>query len=668
MQPVSYKTSPGSPRPFGVNKKEDGCNFAVVAPHARKVSLRFHKSSSESQPEGEIALDPQINRTGSVWHIFIHELKAPSFYEYIVDNQSVLDPYSKMVATTNVWEANREGYHPLGGIVDETFDWEDDKPPNIPQEDLIIYEMHLHGFTKHSSSQVKNPGSYKGVIEKIPYLKDLGVNAVELLPIYEFNECEYGRINPITKKPLCNYWGYSTANFFSPMQRYASTNMPEAPIKEFKQLVKELHKNGIEVILDVVYNHTAEGNEKGPSFSFKCLGHSIYYTLDSEGHYTNFSGCGNTFNCNHPIVREFIQDSLRYWVTEMHVDGFRFDLASILARGPRGQPMMHPPLVEAISHDPVLSHVKLIAEPWDAGGLYQVGSFHHMGDGRWSEWNGRYRDALRRFIRGVGTKQEFATNICGSQDLYHRYTPSLSINFITAHDGFTLMDLVSYTRKHNISNGEDNRDGTNDNESWNCGIEGPTLVKPVAALRARQIRNFHLALMISRGVPMLLMGDEYHHTRHGNNNTWCQENELNWFLWDQLEKYKDFHRFYRGLIHFRKNNHLLHQNAFITVEDTDWHGKELHKPNWGLTDRFLALTLKNSVNGSDLYIAFNAGPDEVTIALPTNQDDVKWHWIVNTSKPSPEDFYTEEESPLVAETQYTMLPYSSLMLKAMKKS
>lgn len=667
MTVVSFKTSRGLPSPFGSTIFEEGINFSLVtASSVKQVTLCLFTELSQSVPAYEI---PIQNRTGDVWHIFIQGLTQDYFYLYRIDDQKelLIDPYAKEVISTHQWGKNTS-YHPLCSLKVPDFDWEGDTAPQIPVDQLIIYEMHVRGFTQDKTSQVKSPGTFLGVIEKIPHLVDLGINAVELLPLFEFNECEYQKSNLTTNQPLYNYWGYSTVNFFSPMQRFASDGTPGTAVKEFKSMVKELHRNGIEVILDVVYNHTSEGGATGPLQSFKGLDPKAYYMQNQKGEYLNFSGCGNTFNCNHPIAQELILDSLRYWVTEMHVDGFRFDLASILTRGCHGQPLPFSPIVEAIAHDPLLSKVKLIAEPWDAAGLYQVGSFFTHGKGRWQEWNGRFRDVVRRFIKGTGNKGEFTTNLCGSQDLYYREGPCNSVNFITAHDGFTLSDLVSYNKKHNLDNGENNKDGFDYNDSWNCGHEGASHVSKVVALRARQMRNFHLALMISKGIPMILMGDEYAHTRRGNNNTWCQDNDLNWFLWDQLELHEAFYRFYSELIHFRKRHPLLQQNRFLSPEDIEFHGKELGKPNWGPEDQVIAFTLKDMEKGNHLYIAFNAGSVPVEMQLPDHTEQQKWHWVVNTSNTPPNDFLTTSgtESLLKVEI-YRMLPYSSLMLGTVKQ-
>ncbi len=669
MGEFPFKISAGSPQPYGLTVREDGANFALTSVHATSVTLCLFTASKKDKPSYEIHLDPRHHKTGRVWHIELQPPPLDLFYLFRIDGKQdfLLDPYAKNVFTSNIWGGgtNPSPYFPLGAIAPQKpFDWGDDAPPHIHSRDLIIYEMHVRGFTQDRSSEVKHPGAFLGLIEKIPYLLDLGINAVELLPIHEFNEQEYKRSNPLTHERLYNYWGYSSVNFFSPMQRYASDASNNAAAIEFKTMVRELHRHGIEVILDVVFNHTAEGNGIGPTLCFKGLDNAIYYMTDAKGKYLDFTGCGNTFNCNHPIVHELILDSLRYWVVEMHVDGFRFDLASVFMRDPTGHPIASPPLLQSISKDPILASVKLIAEPWDAAGLYQVGSFFSQSS-RWSEWNGRYRDVVRKFIKGTGRKGDFITNICGSEDLYFKHHPCRSINFIVAHDGFTLNDLVSYNEKHNLANGEQNQDGANHNDSWNCGVEGAATDQETFSLRARQMRNYHLALMVSRGIPMLHMGDEYGHTKHGNNNTWCQDNALNWFLWDHLERNKGFHRFYKLLIHFRRRHPILRHNQFYKSSDIDLHGAKLFKPNWDKEDQLIAFTLIDHLHGQDLYIAFNASPHAVEIEFPPNTDFKRWHWIVNTANVAPEDFREDfpNEASIVNAT-YRMAPYSAVLLKA----
>lgn len=668
MMTLPFKITKGNPQPYGVSFLDEGANFALASLHASSVTLCLF-SKGDAKLLHEISLNPKTNKTGRIWHICLHPYPKDYFYLFRIDEKPnfLLDPYAKGVWTSNIWKTDKDPspYFPLGVIPSQAqFNWDNDTPPLIPSHNLVIYEMHIRGFTRDKSSQVEHPGTFLGLIEKIPHLLELGVNAVEILPVHEFNEQECNRINPLTEGRIYNYWGYSTVNFFSPMQRYVSENSPESNIIEFKTMVRELHRHGIEVILDVVYNHTAEGNEEGPIFCFKGLDNQIYYMIDTEGEYLNYSGCGNTFNCNHPIVLELILTSLRYWVTEMHVDGFRFDLASILKRDTMGNPIAAPPLLQMISKDPLLANIKLIAEPWDAGGLYQVGSFFTQSS-RWSEWNGRYRDVVRDFIKGTGNKGEFVTNVCGAQDLYFRHHPCRSVNFIIAHDGFTLRDLVSYNQKHNEANGEENRDGANANNSWNCGIEGPTSDPEILKLREQQMRNYHLALMVSRGIPMIHMGDEYGHTKQGNNNTWCQDNALSWFLWDELKENEGFYRFYRLLIHFRQKHLLLRHNQFYKTNDLEMHGAKLLNPNWDNEDQIIAFTLIDHLHGEDLYIAFNASQNAVEFELPPNTDSKKWHWVANTANASPEDFREDFPSETsIVPPIYQMSPYSAILLKA----
>lgn len=659
----------GLPVPLGVSSQEEGINFALYSSLATSVSLCLFERHS-NKLLAELALSPETNKTGDVWHIAVRNLDADILYAYHISPQLnskqhfLLDPYAKSLSTSNVW-GNENFYSPLGEISPlPIFDWGNDSPPGIPLNALIIYEMHTRAFTQDPSSNVSHPGTFLGIIEKIPHFIELGVNAIELLPVQEFNECEYALTHPNTKNSLYNFWGYSTVNFFAPMNRYAVSAEPGSAISEFKTMVKELHNHGIEVILDVVFNHTAEGDESGPVISFKGIDNPAYYLLDEHGTYLNFSGCGNSFNANHPPVLEMIIASLRYWISEMHVDGFRFDLASALTRGANGTSFQNAPLIQAITADPVLANVKLIAEPWDAGGLYQVGHFAPETK-RWSEWNGKFRDGVRRFIKGVPwSSGEFAMRLCGSEDLYHNRTPYASINFITSHDGFSLADLVSYSYKHNIANGEGNRDGSSDNESWNCGAEGATFNRKILALRNRQMKNFHLALMLSLGVPMLTMGDEYGHTKNGNNNTWCQDNALSWFHWDQLESNEEFYRFYRLMIQFRKKRPMLRRLSFLTNKDVDWHGLEPFEPDWNSDIRFVAFTLKDHQHERDLFVAFNAQDHTQLIHLPPPPYSKQWRWAVNTANHSPSDIFENEEGPIQHESSYRLAAYSAIVLEA----
>lgn len=660
----------GQPFPLGAHLTRQGVNFSLVSPEAKEVTLCLFPSD-DKQALCLFSLDPERNRSGGIWHAEVSIPSPYSFYAYQINGGGyLLDPYAQCVRSSPYW-MKAGAYAPLGVVpVEEAFDWEGDLPPSLPKEKLLIYEMHVRGLTQHFSSRVSAPGTFLGVIEKIPYLKDLGINAVELLPVLEFNEAEYDCCAVSSRLPLCNYWGYSPVSFFALMNRFCQGESPHKGRQEFKKMVKELHRAGIEVILDLVFNHTAEGGLLGPTLSFKGLSQGSYYMMTPEGRYLDFTGCGNTVNCNHPTTVELILASLRYWVGEMHVDGFRFDLASIFTRGRNGRPLDPAPLVQAIAYDARLSGCKLIAEPWDAVGLYQVGSFYRVAKGqRFSEWNGQYRDSVRQFLKGTDRSAGiFATRVCGSQDLYGGLgSPLNSINFITSHDGFTLRDLVSYQRKHNEGNGENNRDGLNDNESWNCGAEGLVKDPKILQLREQQMRNFHLALMLSRGIPMLHMGDEYGHTKSGNNNSWCQDNEVNWFLWDELEKNSSFFRFYRLLIHFRKSQTLLQRASFVEGEEIAWHGWQPFHPDWSAGSRLVAFQLLDP-QGEDLFALFHPGMESRELTLPALKGKYRWHWVVNTGNPSPEDIYEEGQWPLVTTEKIPVLGYSSLLFKACEES
>ncbi|KAM7477644.1 hypothetical protein LguiA_025857 [Lonicera macranthoides] len=680
-----FEVLDGYPMPFGATVKDGGVNFAVYSSNATSVTLCLINLSDLPQKRvtEQISLDPLTNRTGDVWHVLLKGNFKDMLYGYKFDgkyspeeghyfdsSQILLDPYAKSVVSrgqfgvlgpeNDCWPVMACEVPSAG----DEFDWEGDLPLKFPQRDLVIYEMHVRGFTRHESSSTDFPGTYLGVVEKLDHLKELGVNCIELMPCHEFNELEYYSYNPIMGDYKVNFWGYSTVNFFSPMARYSSagvSNFGLGAVNEFKRLVKEAHKLGIEVLMDVVFNHTAEGNENGPILSFRGVDNSVFYMLAPKGEFYNYSGCGNTFNCNHPVVRQFILDCLRYWVTEMHVDGFRFDLASILTRGSSlwdavnvngnktewdmlttGTPLRSPPLIDMISNDPILRGVKLIAEAWDCGGLYQVGKFPHWGI--WSEWNGKYRDIVRQFIKGTdGFAGAFAECLCGSPNLYQGggRKPWNSINFVCAHDGFTLADLVSYNEKNNLANGEDNNDGENHNNSWNCGEEGEFASISVKKLRKRQMRNFFLCLMVSQGVPMIYMGDEYGHTKGGNNNTYCHDNDINYFRWDKKEESSsDFFRFCCLVTKFRHECESLGLNDFPTAERLQWHGRAPLTPDWSLASRFVAFTLIDSVKG-EVYIAFNMSHLPVTVALP-ERPGYKWDPLVDTSKPAPYDFLTKD--------------------------
>lgn len=650
-----YKTNKGEPNPLGVTAKGLGHNFALFSSSADKIILAIFRPGDDT-PLFEVPL----NKTEDHWHIFVDKLPTPFEYAYKINDVYLLDPYAKELDSPHRWETEREDYRPKGVVTPhaEVFSWAGEGRPNAPMEKLVIYEMHVRAFTQDPSSKAAHPGTFLGVIEKIPYLKELGVNAVELMPLCEFNEAEYNAKDPTTGKKLCNFWGYSTINFFSATNRYAEKHT----INEFKTMVKELHKHGIEVILDMVYNHTGEGGfgDHKP-LSFRGIDKDAYYCHNKENVPVDFTGTGNTVNCNHPAVTKMIIESLRYWVTEMHVDGFRFDLASIFSRDKDGTPLADPPVLKAMREDPILSKVKLIAESWDAGGLYQVGGF--PGWGPWSEWNGKFRDNVRKFIKGSDNMTgAFATALSGSQDLYGHYNdgPVHSINFVTAHDGFSLADLVSYQGKHNERNGEENRDGMNDNESWNCGAEGPTKNRKILQLRERQARNFYLALFVSLGVPMIVMGDEYLHTKNGNNNTWCQDNSLNWMNWNN--PHPAFTRFVRLLIKLRKHIPIFSRTQFFSNDDVEWHGHDPHQPNWSPESRFVAYTIKDEHH--TCYIAFNAFYYPAPLTLPPPPPHKKWYRVIDTSLPSPEDFLEHPEERKPVKNNYSLYSYSALLLIA----
>ena len=557
--------------PFGASVVDDAVNFSVYSKEATSCTLVLYHTG-EKKPYVEIPF-PDSFKVGNVYTMMVFGLDIDNIeYGYRFDGENdmskgllfdrskvLLDPYAKAVCGRSKWGVRSADSYIRGGIIREDYAWEEDRILNYKQNDLVIYEMHVRSFSVHESNKEKYGGTFAGLVKKIPYLKELGVNCVELMPIFEFDELENTR--EVDGHRLYNYWGYSTVDFFAPKSGYARSAPYGMQSDELKNMVEDLHKNGIEVILDVVFNHTAEGNEDGPYISYRGIDNRTYYLLTPEGYYYNFSGCGNTMNCNNAVVRNMILDCLRYWVASYHIDGFRFDLASILTRDENGAPMMTPPLLETLARDPVLGNCKLIAEAWDAGGLYQVGTFPSWN--RWSEWNGKYRDCLRRFIKGEGSvAPELFTRIAGSDDMYGGRSPSVSINFVTCHDGFTLYDLVSYNDKHNEKNGEDNRDGCNDNHSWNCGAEGDTDDPDIIDLRRRQMKNMFTILLTSRGVPMILSGDEFANTQFGNNNAYCQDNEISWLNWDMLDENRELFEFTKNMIAFRMAHPVLRANGF----------------------------------------------------------------------------------------------------------
>jgi glycogen operon protein len=695
-----YRIRPGQPYPFGASLVPGGVSFSVFSRHANYcVLVLFEKGAKEPMVEipfrgiFQKAYTDELVwgefRIGNVFNMTVLDLDheaieygfrmdsghpragdgQPAFHRF--DPSVVLmDPYARAIGGRDVWGQKPDWQAPFqhrSRVVFDDYDWESDRPLEIPLEDLVVYEMHVRGFTRHHSSGLDEAvaGTYAGLREKISYLKELGVNCVELMPVYEFDEFEHSRWDEQAGRcARMNYWGYSTIGFFSPKAGYAATGpMHDGTMvaDELKNLVKELHRNGIEVILDVVFNHTAEGNEQGPTIAYRGIDNATYYMLTPEGRYFNFSGTGNTLNCNNPIVRNMVLDALRYWAAQYHIDGFRFDLASILGRDPYGGPMTNPPLLEALAFDPILGKCKLIAEAWDAGGLYQVGSFPAYG--RWAEWNGKYRDTLRRFLKGdPGETGAMSQALQGSPQLYQSRGPTASINFVTCHDGFCLADLVSYNGKHNEANGEDNRDGANDNASWNCGWEGPAEDGAILALRERQMKNAMAMLLVSHGVPMILMGDEFGQSKLGNNNTYCLDNEINWLDWSLRQRNADYHRFVKNMIAFRHAHPVLRSKDHLRnadylgggYSDISWHGTRAWQPDWD--GRVLAFMLcgryvKAGTAPDDfIYVAMNMYWDALPLELPQLPEGTRWHVFANTGMPSPQDAF-EPGSELELENQ-----------------
>jgi glycogen operon protein len=559
-----------------------------------------------------------------------------------------------------------------GTVVDVgNYDWDGDHPLNRPMDETVVYEMHVGGFTRSPTSGVRNPGTFSAIVEKIPYLRSLGVTAVELLPIFQFDEKEIDKPSPVDGRPLSNYWGYSTVGFFAPHSRYCVAPEEASHVREFRDMVKALHRAGIEVILDVVFNHTSEGNHQGPTMSFKGLENSVYYHLvpSDREYYMDYSGCGNTVNCNHPLVDKFIVECLEYWVREMHVDGFRFDEGSILARGEDGAAMIHPPVIWHIELSEQLAETKIFAEAWDAAGLYQIGYFPGY---RWAEWNGRFRDDVRRFVKGdAGLVGAVANRISGSADIYQcsGHLPINSVNFINCHDGFTLNDLVTYNEKHNDANGEGNRDGNDGNDSWNCGVEGPTADPGIEAFRSRQIKNLATILMLSRGVPMFVAGDEVRRTQGGNNNAYCQDNEISWFDWELVDRHPDLFRFFRELIGRRRRHPAAHRPRFFTgqtnergLKDITWHGCQLNSPGWDDPhSRVLGFTLAGFVEDVDLHAMLNMEMSDLDFELP-EVPGRRWYRVVDTSLASPQDIAEHGYEQAIDGSRYHVNSHSVVVL------
>ena len=645
-----FQVRPGIYQTNGAMLINEGVNFTVYSLGATTCTLLLYHRQ-EKKPFVEIPF-PETFCIGNTFSMIVYDLDITEFeYAYSFDGpydpakgllfnrkNVILDPYAKAVTGQSVWGEKQSG-SPVykARVVNSTFDWGEFKQPGLDFKDMIIYEMHVRGFTRHGSSQVKFPGTFEAIAEKIPYLLELGINAVELMPIFEFDEGESDR--SYDGERLFNYWGYNTVSFFAPNTGYTAGSEYNREGDELRRVIKELNSNGIEVILDVVFNHTAEGNESGPCFSFKGIDNNIYYMLTPDGHYCNFSGCGNVLNCNHPIVQQFILDCLRYWVIEYRVDGFRFDLASILGRNEDGSPMSKPPLLQSLAFDPILGSVKLIAEAWDAGGLYQVGSFPSWN--RWAEWNGKYRDDMRCFLKGDANMAAAAIQrITGSKDLYspENRGDNASVNFLNCHDGFTLYDLYAYNSKHNEKNGWNNTDGDNNNNSWNCGVEGETTEEAVLELRDRMRKNAFAVLMCSRGCAMFLSGDEFCNTQFGNNNAYCQDNEISWLDWSRQIPYKGMLRFSREMIQFRKNHPIVRSTllpAKCGFPDTSIHNEQEWNAACNSETRVVGVMMagydKKKRKDDVVFLGMNMYWEPRQMQLPKLPADMKWVVMVNTA-------------------------------------
>jgi glycogen operon protein len=678
--------SVGRSDPLGATLVPGGVNFSIYSRSAASIELLLFDHPDDGRPSRVIPILGSANRTYHYWHVFVPGLQAGQIYGFRAHgpfdpasgfrfdaSKLLLDPYGRAVVVPKNYirtAAERPGDNTATAmrsvvVVDPSgYDWDGDAPLRRPSSRTIIYEMHLRGFTRHPSSGLAEQklGTYAGLIEKIPYLMDLGITAVELLPVFQFDpqDAPAGR---------ANYWGYAPVSFFAPHEAYSSRRDPLGPVNEFRDMVKALHRAGIEVILDVVFNHTAEGNHTGPTLCFRGLDNTTYYVLEPDrSRYANYSGTGNTLNANHPIVRRMIVDSLRYWVREMHVDGFRFDLASILARDSSGNVLSNAPVLWDIECDPALAGTKLIAEAWDAAGLYQVGSF--LGDS-WKEWNGRFRDDVRAFFRGEDHSVScIADRLLGSPEIYghENREAEQSINFVTCHDGFTLNDLVSYDQKHNEDNGEGDRDGTDDNRSWNCGIEGQSDNPAVEALRARQIKNFFAVTLLSIGMPMILMGDEARRTQRGNNNAFCHDNDISWFDWTLVPRHAGLHRFVRMLVARRRLRSAEQERRRVTLNDFlrrskhSWHGVKLNAPDWSPCSHSLAFEAELQVEQLRLYMALNAYWEALDFELPPLTGMQRWHRWIDTALPSPQDIVDWREAPAVSAERYLAEPRSVVVL------
>jgi len=699
---LSLRVARGRSLPLGATALADGINFALLCRHGTAVTLVLYDLEHD-EPLAEVPLHARRNRTGDNWHLLVSGLPRVFRYGWRVDGPGgpvhrynpalvLLDPAATAITGGPVWGQEPDpiadcrlqiadlseqsaicnlqsaipaaiparGTRRRSLFFRRAFDWKEDMPPLTPLEDSVIYELHVRGTTWHPSSGVPRTraGTFAGLVDKIPYLKWLGVTAVELLPIHEFDECDCPFSNPLTGERLRNFWGYNSIAFAAAKAAYAAAGPQHGQVAEFREMVRDFHEAGLEVILDVVFNHTGESDDNGRTYSFRGLDNDLYYMHGPDGKYLNFSGCGNTLNCNHPVVRGMLLTCLRFWVADMHVDGLRFDLASVFGRDHSGNLLVEPPVVEEIAEDSVLADTKLIAEPWDAAGLYQLGKFPF--GRRWSEWNGRYRDEVRRFWKGEpGLASALATRLCGSADLYEASgrLPRHSINFVTCHDGFTLWDLVSYNRKHNEANGENNRDGWAENHSWNCGVEGPSGDADLNALRRRQAKNLMATLLLSQGVPMLLAGDEFLRSQRGNNNAYCQDNDISWLNWELAEQNAEFLRFVREMIWLRRRHPALRRQSFFAGKapksplgpDVTWHGTEPGHPDFSATSRSLAFALDGRLSGRgtdrDFYVACNCGGATLRFRIPLSPSGRRWRRLIDTALPSPHDLVPEDTGP-----------------------
>ncbi|MBI4636519.1 MAG: glycogen debranching protein GlgX [Candidatus Rokubacteria bacterium] len=695
---ATFRTSTGEPYPLGATVAPGGVNFSLFSQHATAVELLLFHRFDDPEPFQIVRIHPHLNKTFHYWHVLVEGIGGGQIYAYRVDGPDapaqgdrfnarkvLIDPYSRGVVYGRNWSRDqacrpddncRSAMKSL--VVDAAvYDWEGAQSPNYHPANSIIYELHVRGFTRHPSSRVTSPGTFDGLVEKIPYLLDLGVTTVELLPIHQFDPTENPLVNPETGEKLTNFWGYNSICYFAPHRGYYTADWERMEyLTGFRDMVRAMHKAGLEVILDVVFNHTSEGDERGPTICFRGFENSVYYLLDAgdKSRYLDYSGCGNTVNCNHPLVRRMILDSLRYWVSVMRVDGFRFDLASILGRDERGRPMQNPPLLWEIESDPVLQKTKIIAEAWDAAGLYQVGGF--PGE-RWAEWNGRYRDDVRRFVRGdEGMAGIVASRMTGSADLYQHLArePYQSVNFITCHDGFTLSDLVSYNGKHNLANGEGGRYGAEANLSFNYGAEGPADPE-TEALRKRQIKNFIAVLFLSQGIPMLLAGDEFRRTQRGNNNAYCQDNGISWVDWSLLEREKDLFRFTKLMIRFRKAHPILRRCSYSWGEKNElgwseitWHGVKVGEPDWSFCSHSLAFTLAGFDRDNDIHVMINMWTSDLDFALPGLPSGKAWFRCVDTSAIPPADLLEEGSERRVECGMYHVSERSLAVLISQRES